>query len=471
MIRKKIIDIKVKDDFEKIRDDVDEKYINNKILEMLKKHMFGKVDTVLIEDPYYDSDYLSTYYCFYVKKHSKFEKENVRIHFYKGEEYLGYLTLRPTIENTTIGKSYLAPKLFLQDGCHVIANSFKVHILGCEEHINSFPWMQQETDVAVCAHVAIWSILRYFGTKYPNYHNITMGNVVEELPESIDRKIPTVAVSIQKIPDIFKKMGFSPIVVSKAIVGEEIFQREMIAYIDSGIPMVGCMTEKRHAVSIIGYNTESFENIAEELDKSKKLVYNNKTIHEIIVNDDNYHPYLSLRSKDKYNPFLDDERFSSKERFIEDIDYLIVPLYDRMQFNYNSVRTSVEDFLKDNTLLDRDKKYLVKTYITSSNSLKEHATLCIKHFELRDIIIRMTMPRFVWCVDFSTIEEYKKNEVSARIIIDTTCCNKNREPWLLFHNGEYINYIDGQKWNIKDVKILPYKKFENLEVINDESNE
>lgn len=475
MIQKIIIDINKLNDFDRIKEIVDNygkpigvEYMTNGILHMIKKHMKDKVNKVIIEYPYLDSDYLSTYYLFYVKKHQKFYKESVRIHFYNisktiDYQYFGYLTLRPTINRTTIGKTYLSPKLFLDEGDRVISNSFKIHLFGDEFYVDAFPWMQQETDIAVCAHVAIWSILRYFGRRYSNYHDTTMGNVVESLPEDVERKIPTVAVSVQKIPDIFKKLGFSPIVVSKAIVGEDIFLSEMISYIDSGLPMVGCMTEKKHAVSIIGYCSKKISNL--EIDNLSKMIYNNKTTADIIVNDDNNHPYLKLRSKKLFNPFNDGETFNAKERFIEDIDYLIIPLYDRMQYNYSSLIASVEEFLKYKDLLKEGEKYVVKIYITSANSLKEHASVCINDFELRNIFLTMSMPRFVWCVDFSTIDDYRNCKMSARIIVDTTCCNKVADPWILIHNCSYVEFQDGHTWKRKEIDIDPYDSFNNLEEI------
>lgn len=469
MIENTVIDVKDKE-IDSVMEDIgkviSENYSDIQIYRIIERSLSKNiVRNIWIENPYYDKDYLSTYYCFYIKKHQKFKKESIRIHFWGDSNYyFGYMTLRPTVEKTNIGKTYLSPKLFLPSGSRIMETNFTAHILGYRTSVSAFPWMQQETDIAVCAHVAIWSILRYYGTKYPHYHSITMGGVVEHLPEDIERKIPTSAVSMQKIPDIFKIMGFSPIVLSKSIVGEDRFEKEMLTYVDSGIPVVACMTEKCHAISVIGYIKYDQQTIKKAIDETEQIIYNNDIIKELVVGDDNFYPYLRLRKKNDLNPFCDDITFSKTERFIEDIDYLIIPLYDRMQYSYVSLQYTLEKFIKNNTFLNEKKKYIVRKYIASANSVKTHASIYINNSFLQKTILTMSMPRFVWCVDFITTDGVEC-KTSARILIDTTCCNKTKEPWLLMHNDEFVNFLDGNEWRHKDITICPYKNFENLKEV------
>ena len=470
MISKTVINTKNKK-YHEIKEDIfkniERHFLSSQALNMLENIIENNdLYNIIIENPYYDTDYLSTFYCFYVKKHKKFIKECVRIHFFgNNSEYFGYMSLRPTVENTNIGKTYLSPKLYLPQNSRVMYTKFDTHIFGYNTSVNAFPWMQQETDIAVCAHVAIWSVLRYYGTKYPNYKNVTMGNVVEQLPEDIERKIPTSAVSMQKIPDIFKIMGFSPIVLSKNIVGIQRFQREMFTYIDSGIPVIACMTGKRHAIAVLGYTKYDKQDIARKLDNVETVMYNEDIIKEIIVNDDNYPPYLRLGKKKDKNAFDDSYSFSKDERFIEDIDFLIIPLYDRMQYNYSSLNTTLKTFLENEVFLDKQKKYIIKEYIASANSIKAHASFSIKNVALKNTVIDLTMPRFVWCVDFISLDNVKSEKIFARIIVDTTCCNKAKQPWLLLHNDHLIRYKDDDQWKQIDTSIEPYQKFENLKEV------
>ena len=407
MIEKHIIPILKDDDFYKLSS-----FVEVNVIDKLKNYMQGKVDRILIEDPYYDNDYLSTYYYFYAKKHRDFPKKGTRIHFFNKDVYCGFITIRPTMEGTNIGKSYLSANTFCPQGAKVISHNFKAHILGEEFLVNSFPWMQQETDVAVCAHVAIWSVLRYYGTKFSNYHNVTMGDIVQQLPETMNRRIPTTSVNIQQIPDIFKKMGFTPIVVKRQIVGDDVFMQELVSYIDSGIPIVGCMSQKRHAVSIIGYryNKEKDISLSKLLDKSSKIVYNSELVDELIVNDDNYFPYQVMGRHCDSNPFLPHQEFDTNKKYIEDIDFLVIPLYDRMQYSYLSVKDAIEKYIKHENILNNDTRYIIRPYITSANSLKEHAFKTFNSNELWDQIPRISMPRFVWCVDIPTADEFKQNK-------------------------------------------------------------
>ncbi len=459
MIEKHIININKDSDFDELSN-----FIDINIVQELKGYMSGKISAILVETPYYDSDYLSTYYCFYSRKHRHFPKESIRIHFYNHDEYCGYITVRPTMEGTNIGKSYLSAQAFCPNDSKVITNSFKVHMLGEENFVDSFPWMQQETDVAVCAHVAIWSILRYYGTKFANYHNMTMGNIVEQLPETMNRKIPTTAVNIQQIPDIFKKLGFTPIVVNRQRVGNDIFMQELLSYLDSGIPIIGCMSQKRHAISIIGYKKygKDSEKFKKAIDNPKKRAYNSDLISELIVNDDNYFPYKIMGKREDFNPFVKEQVFDKNQKFIEDIDYLIIPLYDRMQYSYLSVKDAVEKYLDNENILENDRSYIIRPYITSANSLKEHSYRIFDDNSLWDEIPRISMPRFVWCIDISSVEEYNKGNTDIQMVIDTTCCNMELQPWIYVLTQDKFKRYDNYLWEEALINNKPFEMYNNL---------
>lgn len=113
MINLNAIDIKTIDDYDLLNSCIMSEYLHQTISVEIKERIGLKANQVIVEYPYYDLDYLSTYYLFYSKKHKDFEKKCYRLHFLRNNTYLGYLTLRPTIANTKIGKSYLCPSLTL----------------------------------------------------------------------------------------------------------------------------------------------------------------------------------------------------------------------------------------------------------------------------------------------------------------------------------------------------------------------
>ena len=78
------IQIRKKDDYNQLLDIIDETHIDEEVVECLKKYVGLKCNSILIEYPYYEKDYLSTYYSFYSKQHGEHSKLCFRIHFFGG---------------------------------------------------------------------------------------------------------------------------------------------------------------------------------------------------------------------------------------------------------------------------------------------------------------------------------------------------------------------------------------------------
>src|SRR6266446_2601344 len=187
-------------DFDKLTGALELKFAPAEVARRLKHKISPQCKGVLVEYPYVDKDYRSTYYNFYAKKGLRYDPFCARLHFFndrvslgpnlelrdnneelrenKAEEvYFGYMVLRPT-HNYTIGRSLLSPSLI--DGFHglLIESSQKVHLLGHRLRVQGFPYMSQHRDVSVCAHVACWAILRHYSERFSKYsehltHDVT----------------------------------------------------------------------------------------------------------------------------------------------------------------------------------------------------------------------------------------------------------------------------------------------------------
>ena len=89
--------------------------------------------------------------------------------------------------------------------------------------------------------------------------------------------------------------------------------------------------------------------------------------------------------------------------------------------------------------------------------------------DLRDTILNMTLPRFVWCIDIAGIENFKRGLTSGRIIIDTTASTVEDNVWLLRHDGEKIEFMDVEDgdseisgmYSVIETKITPYNIYTN----------
>ena len=99
----------------------------------------------------------------------------------------------------------------------------KIHFMGDEYQVCTFPWMMQDTDVDVCAHVALWSLNTYFAHKLPYYRYFTIGEIALNTPSYLGRTIPSEGLNVLQMSDILLKMNFYPIVLFKDELKEQFF--------------------------------------------------------------------------------------------------------------------------------------------------------------------------------------------------------------------------------------------------------
>ena len=151
------------EDYDKLYDYVGKEAIDDYAVETLKRFVGTSCNKIVVEYPYHDKDFLSTYYCYYSQKFRSFPKKCYRLHIMgKDEVYYGYIVLRPTVKGTRLGTTYLSPKPLINEEAYLMLAKYEAHIMDNKCEIKCFPWMKQEVDISVCAHVAAWTILRYY---------------------------------------------------------------------------------------------------------------------------------------------------------------------------------------------------------------------------------------------------------------------------------------------------------------------
>lgn len=406
----------------------------------------------------------TTYYEHYAQKFRKYEKTCCRLHLEAGEKYYGYITLRPTVSGTKIGKTYLEPELLVSKEAYIMLSTFETHVLGQRLEIRSFPWKKQQTDISVCAHTAMWTVVRYFGNKYKNYADTTIGDIVGQVENDWGRKTPSLGLDPVQISDLFKKYGLSPLIVGGEKATDNTFMDEILSYVESGLPMVGFLSPQDHAVSIIGHGKINYEVLNNEewiqqyIDTEADVISHSRLISSIYVMDDRYFPYREVPIG------LPDKNSDVKYGFNE-FYYAVVPLYSRMQLAYREVYDRMIMWLKAK-VMNWEKVNICRIYITSANSLKKNALESKSMSQnLKDIITTLSLPKFVWCIDLAGIENYKKHLTSGRIIIDTTSATWEAEPWIMRHDLEKIEYKDYDDnpeyvYTLRE-KIQPYEMYEN----------
>lgn len=464
MIRFTVVLIKKETDYNRLKRVVPPHLIDDAVVDCLKKYIGTKCDTIKVEYPYYDNDYLSTYYEHYALKFKKYEKTCCRLHIEAGDDYYGYITLRPSVEGTKIGKTYLSPDLLLDKDAYLMLSKFEAHVAGQKLEINCFPWKKQQTDISVCAHTATWTVIRYYGNKYKNYADATIGDIVEKVENDWGRKTPSLGLDPVQISDLLKQYGFSPLIIGGEKSGDHAFVDEIVAYVESGLPMIGFLAPQDHAISIIGHGKINYdildnaEVVHAMMDKEASVIPNSRLVNSIYVMDDRIFPYREV-------PIWLPNKYSDVQYGMNELYYAVVPLYNRMQLAYREVYDRMITWLKAK-VMKWEKVNICRIYITSANSLRNKALISDTMPQiLKDIILTLSLPKFVWCIDLAGIENYKKGLTTGRIIIDTTSATWEAEPWIMRHDLEKIEYKDYDDdpsyVYTKKAPITPYKMYEN----------
>ena len=239
-----------------------------------------------------------------------------------------------------------------------MTSEFTANVLVHQKKVVAFPWMNQQMDFSMCAHVAAWSIMKYYGHEHTGYKEVNIVEIVENVPEYTSRKLPSKGLSFQQLAEIFRAYGISPLIVKKESGQEEAFYRELLCYIESGIPVVAAIDKKAHAIAVVGHG----ELDCGIVDSRHGLIDSSCAITSIIVNDDNVLPYFQVgrtaEGEDGYG--------------MSDIDLMLVPLYNRVHQEYAVLYDRVMDYLETGNLnLCEDS--VVRIYFVSAVSMNRRA--------------------------------------------------------------------------------------------------
>lgn len=454
MISAKRIVLEKVDDFDKLLDEIPNSYIDTYVIDDLKKCLGNRCKVIVVEYPYYESDYLSNYYIFYSKKMQNFPKRSYRLMFFSdrgASDLMGYLALRPTYEGTRCGRTYIEPQYLVTKSANIILSDCKIHFRAGETVLRVFPHMRQEGDIAVCAHVALWSVLRSFTNRFHKYPEIRLGQLVEMIQPRAERLIPSRGLTPTQISDVFLKLGFSPIIRGNS---DSNFIDEICSYIESGIPVIGFMPELEHAITIIGCGEPVRELVSSNrltanyyemfIDTNGHTYQTNvimaaKLMKFLIINDDNQLPYRVLdkaigESEVKYS--------------LEAIKYAVVPLYSGVQLVYNDVKTAFLALVTDG-IFDwmRPDKLITRIFLTSANTYREYINENSTAFgsDLSSILINLEMSKFVWCVEVSRPDAFTRGKIEAIVLVDSTSATINKSPFLLLTKANQVDYCDDGK--------------------------
>jgi hypothetical protein len=437
------IPIEVKEDFDLIADEVDDSYFDlDHVCEKLKSYMSSNVAGVLVETDYVDKDYRSTFYHYYAKKGLAYPPNCIRLHFFaagvrlaesltlqveKGEvadRYYGFVVVRPT-RNAPIGRSIVSAAAIDNFDGKLITAKYVVHLLGERLEIKGFPFMEQHSDISVCAHAACWSIMRHHSTRYKRYPELLLYDVTKlAVPHDPGGLSPSRGLDPESAARVFSLSGLFPDTYSLTTEGHWTLFRRLLAYIESGMP-VFAMKEK-HAFAVVGHGPPDLELLEDE--DFSPCAYWWSAVNSLLVVDDNFFPYRRVGSLDTETDYL-----------LSDIVGFIVPLPDKVYMPADSLEIYVEDQLRSpphGLDFSHVKRPVVRYFLTTSSSLrkyiKDQASLLDVALSTR--LQTLVLPQFVWVAEVADLTERKAGRSNLLFLLDATAGPHDEWPFFLLHD-------------------------------------
>jgi hypothetical protein len=432
---------------------VSAEYAPAKVGKTLSQGLSDGVKAILIETGYIDKDYRSTYYNYYSKKGQFYRADCVRLHFFDGTvsfdadrlklqstgpgdltyHYYGYMVLRPT-GIATIGRSVLSPDIRSGGSGSIIHADHKAHLLGHRLSVQGFPSMAQHSDIAVCAHVACWAILRHYSERYAVHreyltHDITM--MAQEFPPG--GVVPSLGLNVFHAERIFQEANTFPLIIPKERSTDRSFYRQIGAYIESGFPLYATLPSKSHAVVLVGQDWRT--PVVGVGPAGMRYAWDE--VARVAVVDDNHLPYLSIEV-DGGAPYS-----------VKDVDAFIVALPEKIFYPADAVDRIAPKLLRLNKLLDLPpkKQTVIRYFLTTVSALRKFMRAKESEFDAALLRLVMTLPlaQFVWIVEYATHAQWGMRKVAARAVIDATAGVHEVFPFWIFHTDKQAMVVDRKK--------------------------
>lgn len=275
----------------------------------------------VIEEPYVDGDYLEDYASFYVSSFPPYGRYCKRLHFFDREfnqeqiarllsgpdaaaavelkaAYVGFIVVRPLPE-AVIGRTVL--RTFNDDGGRrhfPTVREYRPHLNGVELPIQSLAFEQQDSSVAACATVALWSAFHkthvLFGSSRPRPAAITRAANVVRAPW---RAMPSDrGLNVFQVGEAIRSVGLEPEIYS---VSEPAPMLASIAYayLSANIPLILVVFVEQqtyHAVTVVGYSQLDHISGFPEAPYRDVVSFPGQRIDKLYVHDDGIGPFAML---------------------------------------------------------------------------------------------------------------------------------------------------------------------------------
>lgn len=421
-----------------------------------------------VETDYVDAMYRDEYYHFYATKLHRYDRNCIKMTFFKPghlapgkpvdyqyaeeikNEFLGFLVIRPL--QACIGRNVIAPeaKKAGLDDVKICRSHVRTTALGLKVQVEGFPHASQDGEMMACAETALWSIAEYYGNKYPHHKPVCPSEILKAMrPTSQQRQLPSGGLTFEQISVGLCSFGFSTQIynlyrydsVQKKYEILPGMKEVLACYIESGFPIALCLQsdEIGHAVVCVGRSARSHATPLVS-EKISGLTYHtwNRSIEEIVLNDDNVSPYQ--KSKIEFPTAYYGDKDWDKVLLMQ----FMAPLPSKVYMDA-SIAVALSKYVA--ATMPSTDNCTIRTFLASSRSFREHISDSkLLANESKVILLDMNLPRFVWVTEIASIDDFTKNVTDGLIILDATEPTFDNEVPLLLrlHYDTGRIYQDGR---------------------------
>jgi len=244
---------------------------------------YMRAAALVVEDPYTDADFLDDYTAYYARCYSAFGRRCKRLHFFRREltdesfgqlvsaqqqddtlqrDYLGFVVVRP-LPQTIIGRCVL--KAYDDDGGarrHFPVNRrYNISLFGLDLYIDGLAYQEQDTVLAACATVALWSAFHrtgdLFGTAVPTPAVITQAATQAVNSVHYGRPIPQHGLRVEEMCAAIRHNGLEPEAINLQRTPNVPVVSLLYGYMRMGLPailIVEIPGRGWHAITLTGYS-------------------------------------------------------------------------------------------------------------------------------------------------------------------------------------------------------------------------
>lgn len=431
---------------------------------ILSEPLAKSLKTVILEDQYICKDHRNLYSNYYSKKFGNVSKFCKRLHFFSKEDirpldlmmdpekyqddYIGYSVIRPLPE-VCLGRTVIDPlKLnkFDPNNFFSLRTNFSAHINGRKFTVCGYPYTSQDADVTVCAHASLWGVCRYLSERYSIYAETYPYDFINMTETSRGRTFPYRGMTYSDYCTILSEFGSFPILLqlrerpSDPNLIPEAFQ-DLYTYVESGFPVLASFGF--HVVSIIGHTID----YDKPVDPGKPIIDSSHFLKQFIIVDDNFFPYQLLghqTDSDNYgNAYLPHYLLN-----MDKINHAVCPMPEKVYLPSEKVRKyiipKIISRFKSQLEAISSGQLITRLLLATCSSFKKRKLENIKSKGIDQVSFFTTtinLPHFIWLLEISTVDLYKRGKIICEILIDPTT-NVNEDSFLYIRIGNKLIYDD-----------------------------